>query len=150
VNDIFKYQPVEYLLLMDNIETFPQDRLKTIIDSTPLQTFSQLSEWNFMPGFTPIGLNKTPGDISSLGSMNYLPRHVDSTFTAVCIAYCLGAKKVVMYGVEFCGHPVLSKYSDKILECYEKLYKALLIKGCNLCVASHNSLLSEVMPVEVM
>jgi hypothetical protein len=147
VNDIYKYIPTDYLLLMDAMDTFSPERLEIIKKSNPASTFSNLPEWDFMPNFTLIGLNPVPGSVASLGYLYSLPRHVDSTFTAVAIAYSLGAKEIIMYGVDFYKHSSLMAYEEQILLTYANMLAGLRKRGVKLFIGNKKSLLAKVLPV---
>jgi hypothetical protein len=147
VNDIYRHYPVDHLLIMDHIDTFTPERLEIIKNSKPKKTYSNFDEWSFMPNFFQIGLNPTPGSCAYLGYISVLPRHVDSTFTAVALAYCLGAKEIIMYGVDFKEHSSLMAYEEQILLCYANMLAALRKRGIKLFIASGKSLLAQVLPV---
>ena len=147
VNDVWKYHQTHYLLVMDKPTTFSNDRLQTIANSRPVAFFSTLPQWDFMPGYEPISINEAGGDLSTLHKKGFakLPRHVDSTFTAVCLAYRLGYHNIILHGVHLKDHPVLHTQWDKIKLCYQKLFVALKDVKVTLCV-NDNSPLLEVLP----
>ena len=148
VNDIFRFHPADGLLLMDPPDSFSKDRLDIITDPRhkPGTTYSQLIDWNFMRNFIKIGVVDPAdgGKVDTLDDLDCLPRHVDSTFTAVCIAYHLGASDIVMYGVDFTNH--LKYYRNQIIQSYSRLHGALIQRGVLLWVGTDNSLLSEFIP----
>jgi hypothetical protein len=147
VNDIFKYQPCEYLLVMDSIDSFTPERLKAIEKSTPSVFYSTLDEWRkYSTCFVKIECNPIGGDISTLDEFGCIPRHVDSTFTAACMAYVLGAKTIILYGVMFFDHHLMA-YSEQILNTYEALAHELFMRNVILKVGSQKSLLARVLPV---
>lgn len=147
VNDIFKYHKTDILLLMDRIDSFTPDRLNVIMNSKPLETYSNLKEWDFMPGFKKFGLDFRGGYCDNLGKISKMPFHVDSTFTAVCLAYYFGTKEIIMYGVDFYGHSSLMHYEEQILFAYSLLCETLRIKGVSLKIYNCKSLLAQVLPV---
>lgn len=145
VNDIFKYVETDILLLMDTTESF-KDRINIIRNSKPLITYSSLVEWHFMPGFIKFSLCNTAGSIKDIdNNKNILPFHVDTTFTAACLAYRMKAKKIVLYGAHFYGHHLMA-YKTNILSAYQNLYNFLLSKEVELFVYYNSSLLAEVLP----
>ncbi|MBA7514361.1 hypothetical protein ES705_06389 [subsurface metagenome] len=147
VNDICAYHKVDHLLLMDPPSHFNEKRLNNIKNSKPKTTFSNLMEWEFMPGFQKIKIAgpEHGGDVSSLDDWECLPRHVDSTFTAVCLAYHFDANDIILHGVDFKNHN-LAHYSDQIIRAYSKLHAALIQRGIMLWVGSDESLLSKFIP----
>ena len=147
VNDIYRYHPADRLLLMDPPESFARHRLKTIEGSRPVATYSHLPAWNFMPGFTLIGVAAPEhgGYVNSLDDFYCLPRHVDSTFTAVCLAYHFQASDIVMYGVDFTDYHLVH-YKDRIIQSYNRLHAALMQRGTLLWLGSDQGILADFIP----
>lgn len=146
VNDIFKYHAVDYLLLMDGVSTFADDRQKIIKESKPIKVYTTLTEW--LKYFKNSALIKTfdePGCIELFDDSAFTAyiKSVDSTFTAVHLAYKMGARKIIMYGVDFYGH-ALEIYHRLALICtYSDLYVELRTRGVELFVYYDTSLLVE-------
>ncbi len=147
VNDISAFREVDRLLLMDPPESFRGRRLNCIKASKPKYTYSNLDDWNFMPNFVKINVADPShgGKVDALDDWNNLPRHVDSTFTAVCIAYHCGATDIVLYGVDFTDHH-LAHYKDQIIQSYSRLHGALIQRGVFLWLGTDKGLLSPFIP----
>lgn len=147
VNDINCHHKVDRLLLMDPQSNFAINRLEIIKSSRPKYFYSNLHDWNFMPGFVKINVvdPSQGGKVDTLDDWNNLPRHVDSTFTAVCLAYHFDASDIVMYGVDFTDHH-LKHYSDQIIQAYSKLHGALIQRGVFLWLGTDKGLLSRFIP----
>lgn len=156
VNDIFKHYPVDHLLVMDQPHRFAKERLATIILSTPKKFYSSVRDdkecyvWeSLVPNFTPIKTEKGRGYLKTLDDPDTYSISSNSPFTACVMAYKMGAKKIVMYGVDFNTHPHLSKDNsiETILLHYKKLFDELKGKGVIIGVSSTHSRLSAVLPV---
>lgn len=147
VNDIWKYYKTNYLLLLDRPDTFTIDRIEIIKNSEPVTFFSNLYEWSFLPKYKHITVNESGGDLSTLNREDFelFPRHVDSTFTAVCIAYRLGYRNIILHGVHLKDHPILKSSWPLIKDCYSKLFVQLKNYHCSISV-NDNSPLLEVLP----
>lgn len=150
VNDIWKYHKVDNLLILDLKSRFTPEQLHVIMNSTPKVFYSSLNEWayTFHIG-SLLWLAPSPGaDLSYLDTA-YLPIHVDSTYSAVCLAYRLKARRIIMHGVDLKDHPDLKFYwhTGVIQKAYKDLVKALKDRGVNLFVGSKESPLSEFIPV---
>lgn len=155
VNDIYKYHKVDHLLVMDKPERFTRERLKTIMLSTPKKFYSNCKEesgsytWqNLVNNFTPIIPEKGRGNVKTLDSERYSISS-NSTFTAVVLAYKLGAKQINCYGLDFNTHPHLSseRSLETILEHFSNLKRELDKRFVNVYVSSPNSKLSAIFPV---
>jgi len=151
VNDIFGFHKVDGLLVMDRTDSFSPESYHTIINSTPKKFYSNLWEWYryaWVKHFVPFKLAPESGDVSYLDT-DYMPFHVDSTFTAVCLAYTLGAERIIMHGVDLKDHPDLKHYWNQgiIQDAYIRLWKALYSREVDLYVGSKESPLSEFIPV---
>ena len=147
VNDVFKYHKVDNLLLMDKSKSFTKERLQTIVESEPKQFYSTLPEWRrFFPEMEKINIGTVPGDVSKLDSKEFI-YHVDSTFTAVHLAYKLKATNIIIYGVDFTGDR-WNIYKNILLSTYADLYIALQNRNVNLYINSYNSLLSQILPIK--
>jgi len=148
VNDIFAFHRVDYLLVFDLPGSFSPDRFNIIVNSTPKKFYSNYLDWKFMPNFYYAPRAPRSADLSYLDT-DFLPFHVDSTFTAVCLAYKLGAKRIIMHGVDLKDHTDLRHYWKQgiIRDVYIRLLGALYSRGVGLYVGSEESPLSEFIPV---
>ena len=146
VNDIFRYHPVDYLLLMDGISTFTDDRQKIIKESKPAKVFTTLMGWlKYFDNPILIKIFDNPGHIDEFDEYMSTPymKSVDSTFTAVHLAYKMGAKKIIMYGVDFYGHALETYHRLALLRTYSDLYTELRNRNVELFVYYDTSLLVE-------
>jgi hypothetical protein len=160
VNDIWKYFETDYVLCIDKLSAFTEERLLIITCCNPLKFFTCWPEWNFVRTLTgrhtlKIVLDDNPpgrgGLVESLDSEVRVPFHVDSTFTAACMAYRMirnlpGEGRIVMFGCRFLGHYQLQSFIPAIQESYKRLYLALLERGITLYNADEKSALYDVLP----
>lgn len=150
VNDIWKHHKVDNLLVLDLKSRFTLEQLHIIMNSTPKKFYTSLDEWadmfceNWLLMMAP-----PPGADLSYLDTSYLPIHVDSTYSAVCLAYRLGARRIIMHGVDLKDHPDLKFYwhTGVIQKAYKELVKALKDRDVDLFVGSKESPLSEFIPV---
>lgn len=154
VNDIFKFHKIDHLLVMDKPNRFSKERLSTILLSTPKKFYSNVKDetgyvWEkLVKNFVPIETERGRGFVNTLDSKEFSISN-NSTFTACVLAYKLGAKKIVMYGVDFINHPHLSAENSfsNVLNHFKTLKSALNNRGVELFVSSKKSRLSEIIPV---
>lgn len=149
VNDIFAFHRVDHLIVLDSINSFDLLTFLIICNSTPKHFYSSLFEWKSkMVNFTHVQIAPKPGDLSYLDT-DYLPIHVDSTFSAACLAYKLGAKRIIMHGVDLKDHLDLKHYWKQgiIQDVYMRLLAELHEREVELFVGSEESPLSEFIPV---
>jgi len=148
VNDIFAFHRVDYLLVMDLPGSFNSDRFHIIVNSTPKRFYSTYLDWEIMPYFYYVPRAPKSADLSYLDT-DFLPFHVDSTFSAVCLAYKLGAKRIIMHGVDLKDHPRLKPYWNQeiIQDAYMRLLAGLHEREVDFFVGSKESPLSEFIPI---
>lgn len=148
VNDIFKYFPVDYLILADPPQRFPEkDRYKTIVESTP-KKFLCPEPWP-VNNFELIKLAPGRGMIKELDTHGVYCFSNNSPYLACVHAYKLGAKEIRLFGVDFNTHEALSNEQSikRIREHYSALNKEFLKRGVVMKVSSRASVLSSVLPL---
>jgi hypothetical protein len=131
VNDIFKVKPVDYLVCVDRISAFTPERLDVIKSSNPTAFISHLDEWQFMPNFYRIEVQrKFPESIADLDSVA-IPKSVFSPYVAIALAYKMfKPERIRVFGVDMVSHPHLSHQAERILKHWKALKLALAYKGC--------------------
>jgi len=155
MNHIFQFQPVDYLLVIDNFRLITQQQFTTICQSTPKKFFARSEVWNFMQNYNQITLFdgkmslENMGNLSTIDNPKSMPYSNNTPFVAAIMAYHMGAKTIVLYGVDF--------EDDLILRCpnllpgaindFKALSELLDTRGCKLYVSSNKSRLSQVLPV---
>lgn len=150
VNDIWAKVQTEMVVCIDRPEKFTATRLDVIKNCTPKIFFSYLNNWkeskkNSYYWKAPIkGIEK--GEVFKEGVIYH---SVHSPFVACNIAYLLGAKNIVMYGVDFLSHSKLKGLNaiSKIVSDFNWLNENLKKRGVNLYIGHSASRLSESLPV---
>ena len=155
VNHIFKFQETDYLVVIDHITTFDQWKLDVIFKSTPKLFLSRTDDWQGnVPNFKQINLfGKTllpenVGNLESIDDPKQIPYSNNTPFVACILAYHMGAKNIVMYGVDF-GDDYEEKHPGAFaiaMRDFTNLNTKLNERGCKLFVSSNKSRLSEVIP----
>ena len=143
VNDIWQYYATDYLVVVNKPGDFDYDRLEIIKNSKPKKFYSQLMEWEFMPNFEKIELRS---DRKIEAGEKYCISHI-SPFVAVQIAARLGAKEIIMWGVDMNSHMHLQYKVDKIIEDFRLLKNMLEDEGVSLKVGNYGSRFSKILPV---
>lgn len=147
VNDIYSRITTDFVVCVDHPSAFSPDRRKTIYSTKCKGFYSQVSAWSELPNFNRIEFNPGRGFVDQLDGPKYCYSN-NSTYVAVVLAYKLGAKYIVMHGVDFRTHSVFISHSrDKAVSDFKTLAKALLDRGVTLYVSSEWSELSRVLPL---
>ncbi len=152
VNDIYKHFKTDFVVCVDRPHVFSDERRKTIINSTPEKffTFKGLyNDWVYLTknaeGLKP-ALYRGPEHLDNPDTICYSN---NSAFVACCIAYKMGAKEIVMYGVDFNTHPNFKHHGLAVaLKDFKALRIALNKRNVNLFVSSRDSKLSTFIPVK--
>lgn len=148
VNDVFKFFPVDHLVVIDPMKRFTMDRLHTIINSKPKQFYSNYPQWKeCVNNFNQLNLS-CGYDFSQLDNPDVCLHSNNSVFVACVLAYKLKANDIVIYGADFNTHPNFHPQTIKTaLLHFETLRKELKKRNVNLFVSSRISKLSTVLPV---
>lgn len=129
VNDAFKWgNPTDILIVVNSLDNYP-DRKQIVMESRPKQLLA-LGTWSSHPSYKHIPyMNQWKGVLEK----GKLYKSKTSPFIAVTLAYSMGYDKIVLYGVDFIGHPIVkgSKLRGEIT-AYESLQKALIKNGASM------------------
>jgi hypothetical protein len=137
VNDIHSRIKTDYVVCVDNFEAFTKERLNTILKSQCKGFYSQLECWRNIPNFKRIELHR----LAKLTDEKFRYSN-NSTFVACVLAYKLGAKKIILWGVDFRTHQNFKGNSyTKAIEDFKQLKKDLHKLDCKLIVGSEYSAL---------
>ena len=150
VNDIWKYYETDYVVCVDIPRRFDEERLKTIVESDPIHFFTCYPlPWQSLRSVYALILAPIRGHVDTLDNKNQICFSNNSTFVATVMAYHLGAKEIVLHGVDFKGHADLSVpiVQKRAIDDFVKLFFKLHKSGVKLMVGSKDSLLSAKMPV---
>lgn len=167
VNDIFRYHPVDYLVVIDymidpiHIPGYNDDRLneyQVTKNSRPKLFLSNQPKWEFMPNYQKINLvynfwRENEALIYHLDDPGQIPCSNNSPFVAACICHSwFGAKEITLYGVDFINHAhnfnQEQQQLDKCIEHWQILYNGLQKRGVKLFVGGPESALAGFIPVK--
>lgn len=129
-NDAFRWgKPTDSLLVCNRPSNFTEERLKIITESKPKTFYSHKSNWAYaFPDWKKINLCQWYGRL--VKGMHYSSN--TSPFIALTLAYNLGAKDIIMWGVDFKTHSLWSEenpYTKKEVDTYMELITALKEQG---------------------
>ena len=111
--------------------------------------WSQLeSNKEYVNNFTLIELARGRGVLDDFDSNKFV-YSITSPFVAVHLAYKLGAKNIVMWGVDFNTHPNFDTDSlrNRALKDFGNLRKELNKRNVNLYVGHADSMFSSIIPI---
>lgn len=136
VNDVPRLFDPTHLVVTDHTTRFNKDRIDLINNCKSKSVMTCVKGWNH-PRLVHFELGKR-GRLE-LNDYNKVDHHLNSPYTAVNIAYKLGASKIGMIGVDFTDghfyspkdgqHNLTRKYLSSINLSYEKLHRALKVKN---------------------
>jgi hypothetical protein len=140
VNDCFRYHKTNYLLIINAPNKFTPERMQVIRNSEPDKVFCHTMLWKqYFPNMEYITLQAfTSGQIRP----GMLYHSSTSPFAAMSLAYNIGAKEIILWGVDFKTH---KHYHPGTQELKSELWKynffieALEAKGTKVyqgCVGS--------------
>lgn len=146
VNDIQRYVNTDYVVCVDHPSVFSPERLEAIKDSDCIGFYTQLEDWKqLVQNVNIIEFNRGRGLIDGLDTDKFCYSN-NSPYVACILAYKLGAKRIVLWGVDFNDHPHLNGASrDKAFRDYKELQKALNKRGVSIEVGDNDSYLSTIL-----
>lgn len=150
VNDIWKHYQTDHVVCVDKPHRFTKERLKVIVECSPINFYTCYPrDWSGLRDNIGLKLAPIRGYIDTLDDPKRICFSNNSAFVATVMAYHLGAKQIVLYGVDFTGHHDLSQpqVQKRAIQDFVKLFHALDKRGVKLMVSSKDSLLSAKMPV---
>jgi len=147
VNDIWTRHQPDYVLCADVPSAFSAKKASETRMANCKGFYSQCLEWSDIPNFRLLEFAGSRGSLQELDSEKFCYSN-NSTYIACVLAYKLGAKKIVMHGVDFVDHPVFNGTSrDKAVSDFKQLNDALRARGVELYVGNKYSFLSNFLPV---
>jgi hypothetical protein len=128
VNDIGRYVDVDYLVVLNSMDSFSDEKKEIIATTVCKKFYTQLDDWCFHESYTRITLQKSfPIGIADIESKE-LPKSIFSPYVAVALAYKSGADRIRIFGVDMVNHN-LSDRKEQIKKHWQILKMALEIKG---------------------
>ena len=149
VNDSGRFHSLDELVILDYPRVFTTERLKGIIQTKCKVINTHIPEWGqYFQDVNIIELSPARYSLEEIDGPRY-PHSSDSPFVATIRAYRLGAKQIILHGVDYNNHPTLSREQklNRVLKTYSELRAVLLVRGVELFVGSSGSRLSSVLPV---
>lgn len=141
LNDFNRYHTSDFLVCVNEPQTFLGDRWDFIKNTSANFVFSQIENLpiNDSNKLIHIRLGDYRGTDQECGKINYIR---DSSYMALNIAIQLGFTKIGLIGIDFLGHHNLSKN----LDITNETYRELLSKNSNISVynLSNISLLNSI------
>lgn len=124
------------------------DRINTIVKSTPLKFFTNRKEWENVKGYQFINLAQVRGSLKELRSDKVCYSN-NSPFVACVMAYKMGAKEIVLHGVDLVDHHALSKTEQfaRAINDFKNLNNELKRDRVKMLVSSKYSKLSDFLPL---
>jgi hypothetical protein len=147
VNDVNKWIKTDHIVVVDPMDAYKEEH-ETYRNSNAM-FWSQLEDnRNYVKNFTLIELARGRGVLDEFDSNRFV-YSITSPFVAVHLAYKLGAKNIVMWGVDFNTHPNFDTDSlrNRALKDFGNLRKKLNERGVNFYVGHEMSMFSSILPV---
>jgi hypothetical protein len=159
VNDCFKFgHEVDYLVLVNSPLKFEPrrannngvNRLETIYKSNPKKVFAHNSNWR--------SYFKYKSEFQTLSMRDYNGRYnkgrvyfsKTSPFVAITLAVSLGAKDIILWGVDMLSHWRFSpgkKEMDSELAMYNDLFGEIKSHGINIWIGNKETVLKDYLQV---
>lgn len=151
VNDVPRLFDPTHLVITDHTTRFNKNRIDLINNCKSKSVITCVKGWNH-PRLVYFELGKR-GRLE-LDDYSKVDHHLNSPYTAVNIAYKLGASTIGMIGVDFTDghfyspkdgpHNLTKKYLSSINLSYEKIHRSLKKKGVDFYNLSLNSKIDKV------
>ncbi len=139
VNDIFSRVKTNNLVVVNSFKQYPE-RLEIIEQSRPEVLWSNMSCWKTHPNYQQLKIQSW-GGILSPGKVYYSN---NSPFIAATLAYSLGYRKIILWGVDFNDHKIIAKGTGMYLKAirdFKSLQNVLLKNGASLYLGCEGSAL---------
>jgi len=147
VNDIHSRLKTDFVVCIDHPKAFTPERVKSIKETSCSGFYSQVEDWNQVRNFKKIDLNRGRGIVKDLDSPGFC-YSISSPYVAAVLAYKLGAKEIILHGVDFRTHENFKDHRrDKALRDFKELASAFKLRGVTLFVGSSWSSLERVLPI---
>jgi hypothetical protein len=147
VNDVNKWIKTDHIVVVDPMDAYKEQH-ETYRSSKAMFWSQNEDNKNYVKNFTLIELARGRGVLDEFDSDRFV-YSITSPFVAVHLAYKLGAKNIVMWGVDFNTHPNFDTDSlrNRALKDFGNLRKKLNERGVNFYVGHEMSMFSSILPV---
>lgn len=143
-NDSFRYAESNYLIVVSL--HFSQERHRIIETSRPQKLLSFLAEWTHHPCYEYIGqLHKWRADRPDRNRLDKAKiYHSNNTpFISCSLAYNLGYREIVLWGVDFIDHPNINGQSlESAKHDFDSMQEAFKKNGASLYLGCEGSTLN--------
>lgn len=134
VNDAWKWgKPTDSLLVCNRPQEFTKERLQVITSSTPKTFYSHKSNWAYaFPEWKKLPRMENWGTTGKYLMKDRTYYSDTSSFIAISLAHNLGAKDIILWGVDMMNHWVFNSnnpYRDKEVGRHMELIEALKGEG---------------------
>lgn len=156
VNDCWKFsKPTDSLLICNRPQQFSADRLKIITESKPKDFYSHKSNWKeYFPLWKKVRLHTWSGTLQDWHRSDGPSAYSSNTspLIAITLAYNLGAKDIILWGVDFRNH---SMYNDnnpatkREVGVYLDVFAALKERGVNIYLGRMGSVFDSVLSLRI-
>lgn len=136
VNDIWRYHHSEVIVCLDKRTVFNADRYSVIAASRPEAFYSQIVNWDFIPGFVKLDILPQYCETKMDLTIPQYYKSFCSPFIAAQVAYkCYKAKEIHLFGIDLLNHPHLDlRLCSGIKKHFTLLAKALRDNECQFIV----------------
>jgi hypothetical protein len=147
VNDVNKWIKTDHIVVVDPMDAYKEQH-ETYRSSNAMFWSQNEDNKNYVKNFTLIELARGRGVLDEFDSDRFV-YSITSPFVAVHLAYKLGAKNIVMWGVDFNTHPNFDTDSlrNRALKDFGNLRKKLNERGVNFYVGNEMSMFSSILPI---
>jgi hypothetical protein len=151
VNDGFKWgYHFDALVLANWPIKFPTYRLNIVKESKPKVVYANVDQWStWFPSMVKIRLRSWDGHLYQERKDEFTCSQT-SPIIAMSIAYKMGAKDIILWGVEFIDHGTFNKDNPQTkmeLRAYKGMIEAMKKEGVNVYLGAKGSLLEEFVPI---
>lgn len=150
VNDAGKWgKPLDGLLICNRPATFSRDRLDIIKATNPKDFYCNKRDWQeYFPKWKKVRLHTWAGVLHEWKELHAYSSNT-SPLIAITLAYNLGAKEIILWGVDFRNHHM---YNDSNLETYREVdtychvINQMREKGCRVYIGASGSVFDKILP----
>lgn len=147
VNDIHSRVKTDFVVCVDNPKAFNKERLKTIRETECEGFYTHVEDWKSVKNYKPFEMASIRGRLDELDSEKFC-YSTSSPFVACVLAYKMGAKQIVLWGVDYMSHQAFKDHRrDTVLRHFKDLQKEFNKRGVELFVGDSFSYLSTFLPV---
>lgn len=143
VNDCFRFHKTNYLLCINAPQKFSPERFEIIKNSRPEKFFAHNMQWKpYQPNFEFIGDSTLKPFYSGYLDGKSIYHSKTSPFSAMSLAYNLGAKEIILWGVDFKTHKYYSPSTGHLpaeLNAYIFLIESLGHQGTKVYLGCEGS-----------